>query len=221
MEAALEHIAACRGQWAVLQVYARNEVARSLYSSLGFDLVGGVTDLRVARTPHVDTSGPVPRLRTFSAGEWQPLYELANHQLGAQKQWWRAIRRSEFQQSLEDQGGEWLRRVLGQERVYRRAIQNSPRFEAALILNAQKWRGEHRIQLWTRPEHYGDYDSALLRWSLATLQDFPRWPINISLATEHTSALELVEFYGFRPLRTLLTMRKRVDGHTAPGNADD
>jgi hypothetical protein len=71
--------------------------------------------------------------------------------------------------------------------------------------------------LWTRPEHYGNYDSALLRWSLATLQSYPRWPINISLSTDHTAALELVEFYGFRPLRTLLTMRKRVDGQEAPG----
>jgi ribosomal protein S18 acetylase RimI-like enzyme len=216
MEAALDHIAACRGQWAVLQVYARNEVARSLYNSLGFELVGGVADLRAPRTPHLDTSGNLPRLKSFSPSEWQPLYELANHQLGAQKQWWRALRRSEFQPAIEQQAGEWFRRAIGQEQVYRRAVQVSPRFEAALILNAQRWKGEHGIQLWTRPEHYGNYDSVLLRWALATLQDFPRWPITISLSTDHTQALELVEFYGFRPLRTLLTLRKRVDGLEAP-----
>ena len=221
MQAALDHVAACRGQWAVLQVYARNDVARGLYDSLGFELVGGTVDLRAPRTPHLDTSGTVPRLKTFGAGDWQPLYELANHQLGAQMQWWRAIRRGDFQPSFEDQAGEWLRRIIGQERVYRRAVQVSPRFEAALVLNAQRWHGEHRIQLWTRPEHYGNYDSALLRWSLATLQDYPRWPISISLSTDHAPALELVEFYGFRPLRTLLTMRRRVDGHETPGPLPD
>ena len=221
MQAALDHVASCRGQWAVLQVYARNDVARRLYDSLGFELVGGMVDLRAARTPHIDTSGTLPRLKTFSSGDWQPLYELANHQLGAQKQWWRAIRRGDFQPAFEDQAGEWMRRFLGQERVYRRAVQVSPRFEAALILNAQRWHGEHRIQLWTRPEHYGSYDSALLRWSLATLQDYPRWPISISLSTDHAPALELVEFYGFRPLRTLLTMRRRVDGHEAAGPLPD
>jgi ribosomal protein S18 acetylase RimI-like enzyme len=221
MEAAIDHIASCRGQWAVLQVYARNAVARSLYDSLGFELVGGIVDLRVPRTPHIDTTGTLPRLKTFSAGDWQPLYELANHQLGAQKQWWRAIRRGEFQQSLEQQTREWLRRAMGQEQVYRRAVQISPRFEAALILNAQRWRSEHRMQLWTRPEHYGIHDSALIRWALATLQDYPRWPIGISLSTGHTQALELVEFYGFRPLRTLLTMRKRVDGAAAPNSIPD
>jgi ribosomal protein S18 acetylase RimI-like enzyme len=221
MEAALEHVANCRGQWTVLQVYARNAVARRLYESLGFETVGGMVDLRAERTPHVEAGATLPRLKTFSPGEWQQLYELANHQLGAQKQWWRAIRRSEFQQAIEQQAGEWFRRAIGQEQVYRRAIQLSPRYEAALILHAQRWRGEHRIQLWARPEHYGNYDAALLRWALATLQSYPRWPANITLSTDHTPALELVESYGFRQLRTLLTMRKRVDGQEPSGSPVD
>ncbi len=220
MQAALDHIAAGRGQWAVLQVYARNEVARALYSSLGFELVGGTADLRAPRTPHMDTSGPLPKLTSFSPANWQPLYELVNHQLGAQKQWWRAVRRSDYQQTFEQAAGEWFRRGVGQERVYRRAIQNSPRFEAAVILTAQRWRGEHKIELWTRPEHYGVYDSSLLRWSLATLQDFPRWPITLSLSTDHAAAQELAEFYGFRSLRTLLTLRKRVAQDVSPDDGE-
>jgi hypothetical protein len=52
------------------------------------------------------------------------------------------------------------------------------------------------------------------------LQTYPRWPITISLSTDHMPALEQVEFYGFRPVRTLLTMRKRVDGQEAPGALD-
>ncbi len=220
MEAALEHVANCRGQWAVLQVYARNEIARRLYDLLGFEQVGGMVDLRVDRAPHIDAVGTLPKLATFQAGDWQPLYELANHQLGAQKQWWRALRHSEFQQTFEQQAGEWLRRVTGQEKVFRRAVQVSPRFEAALVLKAQRWRDVHSIGLWARPEHYGNYDLALLRWALGALQDFPRWPIQISLSSDHTAAQEMVQFYGFRPLRTLLTMRKHVsadhsDGRTA------
>lgn len=212
MQAALEHAASCGGQWGVLQVYARNEVARRLYDSMGFELVGGIVDLRVDRTPHIDTVGPLPQLTTFRPDNWQPLYELANHQLGAQMQWWRAIRRDEFRPSFEQNLGEWLRRTMGQEQIFRRAVQVAPRFEAAVIVNAQRWQGEHALQLWTRPEHYGTHDSALVRWSLGTLQNFPRWPINISLSSDHTTAQELVEFYGFRPLRTLLTLRKRLGG---------
>ena len=94
--------------------------------------------------------------------------------------------------------------------LFRRAVQLSPRFEAAVVVNAQRWRGEHLLQLWTRPEHYGTHDLALIRWSLGVLQEFPRWPVNISLSTDHSSAQELVEYFGFRPQRTLLTLRARV-----------
>jgi ribosomal protein S18 acetylase RimI-like enzyme len=210
MEAALDHARAGGAQWVVLQVYARNEVARRLYESLGFELVGGTVELRVARTPHIDSVGSLPRLTPFTAGDWQPLYELAHHQVGAQMQWWRPLRREEFQPSLDKQAGEWFRRLLGQEQIFRRAVQLSPRFEAAVVVNAQRWRGEHLLQLWTRPEHYGTHDLALIRWSLGVLQQVPRWPVNISLSTDHSSAQELVEYFGFRPLRTLLTLRAHV-----------
>lgn len=213
MEAALDHAVAGGGQWVVLQVYARNEVARRLYDSLGFELVGGTVESRVSHTPHIDHIGPLPRVAAFAADDWRPLYELANYQLGGQLQWWRALRREDFQQSLDRQFGEWFRRLLGQEQVFRRAVQVSRRFEAAVVVNAQRWRGEHTLRLWARPEHFGTHDLALIRWSLGILQEFPRWPINISLSTDHTSAQELIEFYGFRPLRTLLTLRKRVDGN--------
>ena len=212
MQAALEHAAECNGQWAVLQVYARNEVARRLYDSLGFELVGGMTDLRAARTPRIGQVGSLPPLVKFSAGNWQPLYELVNHQLGGQMQWWRALRHEEFQPSLDQQATEWFHRVLGQEQILRRAVQVSPRFEAAVVVNARRWVGEHTMQLWARPEHYGNYDLALIRWALGALQDFPAWPVNISLSTDHTSAQELLQSYGFRTQRSLLTMRKRIGG---------
>ena len=210
METALDHVARCGGELTVLQVYARNEVARGLYASLGFEQVCGTVDLRVEHVPAVEAPVVSPEVTTFRAGDWQPLYELANHQLGAQAQWWRAINRSDFQPLLEDQVGEWFRRVVGERRVLRRAIQVAPRFEAALILTAQRWRGEHLIRLWARPEHYGSHDLTLLRWALTTLQDYPHWPIQIALSTDHTSALEMLDLYGFQPLRTLLTLRKQM-----------
>lgn len=211
METAVEHVESCGGEWAVLQVYARNAIARHLYDSMGFEEVGGIVDLRAERTPRIDVARrPDPHLAPFSASDWQPLYELANHQLGSQAQWWRAIRRTEYQQTLEEQFGEWFQHLIGKNDVYRRAAQVSPRFEAALVLTAQRWSGDHRLQLWTRPEHYGTYDESLLQWALFALQDYPRRPINISLSTEHGAAQEVLQAYGFQPLRTLVTMRKRI-----------
>ncbi|MBK8045816.1 MAG: hypothetical protein IPK16_00960 [Anaerolineales bacterium] len=89
----------------------------------------------------------------------------------------------------------------------------SPRFEAAAILTAQRWGGEHQIQLWTRPEHYGYHDIALLDWALASLRSYPRMPVALSLNTDETPAIDWLQSAGFTVQRTLLTMRLRVDGH--------
>ena len=210
METALDHATECGGQWAVLQVYARNQIARHLYASMGFEEVGGTVDLWAPDAPRVTLPDASSHLQSFSAADWQPLYELANHQLGAQAQWWRALRRTDFQQTVEEQFGEWLARLAGQRHVYRRAIQVSPRFEAAAILSARRWRGEHRIQLWVRPEHYGSHDATLIQWALATLQAYPRWPVVVSVNTGHVAALDILQTYHFEPRRTLLTLRKRI-----------
>ncbi|MBW7882431.1 MAG: GNAT family N-acetyltransferase [Caldilineaceae bacterium] len=210
MEAAMEHAAQCGGLWVVLQVYAGNAVARRLYASMDFEEVGGTVELRAPRVPAMPKVKPHPFIKRFAPSDWRPLYELANHQLGAQAQWWRAIRRAEFQPSFEQQMGEWLWQAVGRQTIFRRAIQVSPRFEAALILTARRWHGEHQIQLWVRPEHYGVYEAPLVEWVLSTLQDYPRWPVRISLNTSHTAGVTLLEQYGFQQQQTLLTLRKRL-----------
>lgn len=76
MQAALAHAAECSGQWAVLQVYARNKMApAALYESLrALNWWAAWLNLHVPRTPHIDRVGSLPRLVAFSAGNWQPLY---------------------------------------------------------------------------------------------------------------------------------------------------
>ena len=210
MQTALEHVARCGGEWAVLQVFARNDVARKLYDSLGFEQIGGMVDFQADEMPALAPPVPCPEMAPFRADNWQPLYELANHQLGAQAQWWRAINRADFEPLLEEQVAEWFKGLVGSSRVLRRAIQVSPRFEAALVMTAQRWRGDHLLRLWARPEHYGSHDLALLQWGLAALKDFPCRPIKIALSIDHLSAVNMLEYFGFRPLRTLLTLRKQI-----------
>ncbi|HXF62148.1 MAG TPA: GNAT family N-acetyltransferase [Caldilineaceae bacterium] len=210
MARALEHIEQSDGRWAVLQVYDHNQVARALYATLGFEEVGGAVDLRLDRAPKVDFPPKRPGFYPFAAHQWQPLYELATAQLNNQAQWWRALRRSDFQMPLEGQIGEWLWRTLGRRRIYRRAILSTRRFEAALILTAQRWRGVHTLELWARPELYGAHESYLLQWALATLQEYPRWPVKMTLNADHTAALEASQEFGFRRLQTLLTMRRKI-----------
>lgn len=212
MDQALEHIRDNNGQWAVLQVYERNVVARNLYNRLGFEIVGGGVDLRLERVPTVEPAPPMANFYTFSVNQWQALYELANKQYGVQAQWWRGLRRGDFQLTLEQQLREWLARSIGRSRVYRRCIQTfRHHFDAALVLTALRWRGMHQLQLWVRPDHYGDYEESLFHWALSTLQEYPRWPVHVHLSSDHSMALAVAQQYGFREQQTLLTMRRRVE----------
>ena len=80
------------------------------------------------------------------------------------------------------------------------------------MLQARRWRGEHLLQLWVRPEFYGHYDGILLQRALHELREYPRWPVRITLPADQHAGLELLHGYGFQTQRTLLTMRKRVSG---------
>ncbi len=216
MDAALERIEASGAKWAVLQVYEANDPARHIYERLDFEYMGGTADLRLPRVPALPPeegkpSAPhIANFHSFSASQGPELYELANRQLNSQSQWWRPLRRSEFHVPFETQVGEWFWRKSGRRDVFRRCIRVSPRFEAALILTAQRWNGEHELKLWVRPEHYGEYEDAFFEWVTATLYDYPRLPVTLALPTSHASGLEAARRHGFEPTRTLLTMRREM-----------
>jgi ribosomal protein S18 acetylase RimI-like enzyme len=227
MERALRHVREAGGKWATLQVYEANTIARTLYDHLGFEVVGGVTDLEARRLPPL--AGPPPNPEALARGiahfvpfqgsQWQSLYELANNQYGAAAQWWRPLRRSDYQSSLEAMAGELFWSALGRRHLFRRAIQPAQRFEAALLLTAQRWSGSHRLQLWVRPEHYGAIERPLVQWAMATLRDYPTLPVVASVPNDHLAALEALREAGLNAVRTLLTMRLDVapEPTEAPG----
>lgn len=239
MARALEHIDEAGGRWAVLQVYDRNTVARTLYDRMGFDTICGQMEMRLdylppvvapenestgdglnshaphSHAPHANdpNSAPMPRtaLAPFSPNDWLPLYELANKQYSAHFQWWRPLRRIDFQTPFEQRLGEWFLRIIGKSRVYRRAIHNARQFDAALILTVQRWRGAHKLEMWTRPEAYGQHEEEMVQWSLATLREYPRLPVFTNLSTDHAEAIAACRRAGFQPVQTLLTMRREVE----------
>ncbi len=214
MNRALEHIESSGGRWAVLQVYARNDAARKLYDGLGFEYLGGKSDLvldpatqRAALPAEIQM---IPDFLSFSASHGQELYELANCQLHAQAQWWRPLRRADYQINFEQQIGEWFAHLIGRRDVYRHCIQITRRFEAAIVLTAQRWSGNHELQIWVRPDNYGKYEDAFMAWTMRMLADYPRLPVTLELPTDHTAAIETANANGFTTARTLLTMRKKM-----------
>jgi hypothetical protein len=84
------------------------------------------------------------------------------------------------------------------------------RFEAALVLTAERWRGTHELQMWVRPEQYGMVEHYLVQWAMATLQEYPRLPVKMSLSNDHEAGIAAAESFGFRRQQTLITMRRRI-----------
>lgn len=216
MARALEHIAEAHGRWAVLQVYDRNRVARSIYDRMGFETICGQMEMRLDKLPTADwlleNAPPRPEgFAPFLPADWLPLYELANNQYNAHFQWWRPLRRSDFQTTFEQRVGEWFLNLVGKSRVYRRAIQNARRFDAALVLSVERWRGAHKLELWSRPDSYGFYEDYLLHWALSTLREFPRLPVFTQLSIDHHAGIDAFQRVGFQPVQTLLTMRREIE----------
>ncbi len=210
MRQALDYVTESGGEWAVLQVYAKNAIALHLYEQLGFEAVGGSIDLTLQRLPKLDLMPPINNFHSFTVDQWQALYELVSNQQSGQMLWWRAPRRTDYQVTFEQMIGEWFWRVAGRNHVYRRCIQTTRRFDAALILTAARWRGTHQLQLWVQPGLVGQHEESLIRWALTTLQDYPRWPVMLTLGTQHEAALACAKRYGFQEQQTLLTMRRQL-----------
>lgn len=230
METALEHARARGGKWAVLQVYAENKIAYPLYQRLGFEVVGGVTDMEAPRAPKGVAPPSLPNLRPFVGGDWLQLYDLANSQSGGQAQWWRPLRRGDFQPSIEEQLGEWLWKTVGRRRLFRTAIlpANTPagrsatRLEAAAILTVERWSGPHKLQLWVRPTWWGSWEQGLVDWALNLLSPYPVWKVTTSIPHDFEAARNALGARGFKPLRTLLTMKLDVgSGATATSQAEE
>jgi hypothetical protein len=64
--------------------------------------------------------------------------------------------------------------------------------------------------MWVRPEQYGMVEHYMVQWALATLQEYPRWPVKVTLSSEHHAGIRAVETFGFQEQQTLVTMRCRV-----------
>ena len=211
METALEYIREMGGTWAVLQVREQNQIARGLYDRLHFETMGGTVEMRSGRVPKVNEQPALAGLAPFSSADSTLLYDLANSEQNAESQWWRAVRRVDFDVPFEQSIGEWFSRVAGRDRIHRVAMRDfTGRFESALLLTARRWKGDHSMQLWVRPEAQERYERRMILWALRTLQEYPIWPVTTTLNTAHTGARAVLEEFGFQARTTLLTMRRKV-----------
>ncbi len=211
MEHALDYIREMGGSWAVLQVRGENEIARGLYERLRFENMGGTSELYAPGAPRRVAFPVLSNLQAFSAADGNLLYDLATSRPNAEFQWWRAVRRDEFQVPLEKRIGELVNWLAGRQRIYRYAIRDyTSRFEGAIQVTARCWKGEHHIRLWLRPDAQEQYAQPLVLSALALLQEFPRWPLRATVSTQDEIAVQTLLDHGFFVRSTLYTMRLRM-----------
>ena len=211
MEHALDYIREMGGSWAVLQVRGENEIALGLYERLRFENMGGTSELYAPGAPRRVAFPVLSNLQAFSAADGNLLYDLATSRPSAEFQWWRAVRRDEFQVPLEKRIGELVNRLVGRQRIYRYAIRDyTSRFEGAIQVTARCWKGEHHIRLWLRPDAQEQYAQPLVLSALALLQESPRWPLRATVSTQDEIAVQTLLNHGFFVRSTLYTMRLRM-----------
>ncbi len=170
--------------------------------------IGATVTLRLDRLPQVEQPEPVLGFRPFSVQHWQPLYELAASQLNGQAQWWRSVRRADFDMPLDQQAMEWFWRV-GRRSVYRlhpdiAALRGgSCPLRPALERRARDGSVGEAGAVRAIPKRC--WRSG--RWLLC---GSTRAPVTINLSRDHSAGLEALEAFGFRPQQTLITMRRRI-----------
>ena len=211
MEHALDYIREMGGSWAVLQVRGENDIALGLYERLRFENMGGTSELFAPAVPKSVAIPVLSKLHPFSPDDSNLLYDLATSRPRAESQWWRAVRRDDFQVPLEKRIGELVSRLVGRQQIHRYAIREyRSRFEGAIQVTARCWRGEHTIRLWLRPDAQEQYAQPLVLSALALLQGCPRWPLRATVSTEDELAAQTLLEHGFSVRSTLYTMRLRV-----------
>lgn len=212
MAAALEYIAGRSGKWAVLQVRENNEIARGLYERMGFDTLGGIGEYRLDRVPTSLNGGPL-NVRPLQNNEWHAAYELAVANTPSLMQWWQSVRADDFQMHIERRLQESFLRLVGHSRVFRLAVpctQGNRPFDAVAIVRAARWQGNHSLCMVVHPERHGTLEATLLTCALQTLQHFPILPVDTRVQATHAPAVAALREMGFREIKTLLTMRKRL-----------
>ncbi len=206
MEASIELVRHNHGEWIALQVRSDNEIARSLYQTLGFIETGEQVSLEcrtLSPSREVKTQ-PLTgrRLRPARAGDMAQLYTLAQALVPDSVRWAEPVYRSLFDLSRERSLADWF---SGERRVWR-VVENIDQLHGAALLEIKRRRRWANLHLWIVPAHGGQFEDALIDSVLAELHD----PIDLMVAHMPGDAIGgrvALTTRGFREVRAHTSMK--------------
>jgi len=211
--AAVDEAADLDAQGVLLQVYRDNPPAMHLYADLGFRETGGEANLWADEVPSVTVvQGVDYRVRPLQSGDGPKVYELARQAVPLEQQWIRPLQQQDY---WPDALSRLLARtgdLLAHRKTYRLvalAADGHAQVPVAFAsVTASFGQEAHQLKLLIQPEKAGRVEAPLLSRALHLLASAPERPVQATLYTNDLAALKVLESYGFRERRALLTMRR-------------
>jgi hypothetical protein len=193
----------------LLQAYTENETALRLYTELGFRQAGAETDLRLDSVgPTAIVDAPGYQIRPWRPADGMQAHDLARSIASPAERWLRPLRADEYRPDWWARLSRRLKDILAGRRLYQVSMLESEQLVALLTLTAAFRSGCHRLALLVHPDHAGLVEAALLSRALHLLSTVPPAPVRATVNRRHDTLLDALRHYGFRELRTLLTLRK-------------
>jgi GNAT superfamily N-acetyltransferase len=212
VEATLDEAWRIGAREVLLQVHCHNQVALELYKSMGFRESAGETDLRLENVRSVAfLEAPRYHLRHWKPIDGPAAYDLARHVIPQTLQWIRPLRSEEYRLDWLIRAVHWISDLLAGRRVYRLVALKEERLVALMMVTAVFRRGEHQLALLVHPSHTGHVEAALVSRGLHTLAAIPSRPVRITVQKGEEATLQVLNDYGFREIRTLLTMVQELE----------
>jgi GNAT superfamily N-acetyltransferase len=208
LEASLDFAQAHGGAWVILQARDSNQVARQLYESLGFGVIGRVDRLRLATLAEAKVEPDAALARRLRPAGWLDgiaLLQLARALTPHDVFWADTLNRDLYRTGLLDYLVGWLQ-------GYRRRwwVVNEPdrAFRAAVGVEVDARNDWHRLRLLILPEAQDEeLASDLIAFGLAQLAGARVLPVEIEQPQSAQAVQSALAGVGFEPIYALVHMR--------------
>lgn len=212
-ERAIAQAKANGAQAAILQVRHDNPPALHIYTDLGFEEVGGETDLQLDQVPSIPAQdAPGYQVRSWEPADGKATYQLAQQVIPEAQQWFRPIRKDRYWPDWGSRLIDWLGNRLTGRRVERLVIVKGVELAGVIRVTLSRRGRDHELDLLVHPDHTGQVEAALISRGLRLLASLPAQPTQITAYKEETHLREVLRTYGFQEVRTLLTLQKEFRG---------
>jgi GNAT superfamily N-acetyltransferase len=194
---------------AVLQVDQGNLPAQRLYADLGFRDAASEIDLRLeAPTPVAVLDAAGYEVRAWRGADGPAAYQLAQEVIPEVLQWLKPLKADDYRPGWWLRLAQGLSDLMAGRRVYRLVALREERLVGLVTIAAAFRRGEHQLAILADPDQIERIVPPLVSRALHMLDGIPPRPVRITLDDGQVAALQVLQGYGFREQRTLLTWKK-------------